>query len=110
MVNLTQNFGIRHSKTPRYYPQSDPRERCNRSTKTAIEVYLGKDHKEWDENLDDLQFALNTKKNSSTGFTSAFLNFGRELEPIQTLNKDLVNTLANRLNGRFMLQREPSVK
>ena len=41
--------------------------------------------------LDDLQFALNTSKHASTGFTPAFLNFRRELEPIQTLNKDLGN-------------------
>ena len=45
----------------------------------------------WDENLDNLQFTLNTSKHSSTGFTPDFLNFGRILEPIQTLNKDLVN-------------------
>ena len=44
-----------------------------------------------DENLYDLQFALNASKNSSTGFTLAFFNFGRGLEPIQTLNKDLVD-------------------
>ena len=43
------------------------------------------------ENLEDLQFALNTSKHASTGFTPAFLNFGRELEPIQTLKKDLIN-------------------
>ena len=91
MVKLTQNFGIRHSKTPRYHPQSNPTERCNRSIKTAIKAYLEKDHKEWDKNLDDLQFALNTSKHASTGFTPAFLNFRRELEPIQTLNKDLIN-------------------
>ena len=91
MVKLIQNFGIRHSKTPRYHPQSNPTERCNRSIKTAIKAYLEKDHKEWDKNLDDLQFALNTSKHASTGFTPAFPNFGRELEPIQTLNKDLLN-------------------
>ena len=84
---------MRHSKTPRYHPQSNPIERCNRSIKTAIKAYLEKDHREWDENLDDLQFALNASKHASTGFTPAFLNFGRELEPIQTLKEDLINAL-----------------
>ena len=79
MVKLTQNFGIRHWKTPRYHPQSNPTERCNRSIKTAIKASLEKDHKEWDENLDYLQFALNTSKHASTGFTPAFLHFGRVL-------------------------------
>ena len=87
MVKLTQHFVIRHSKTP----QSNPTERFNRSIKTAIQAYLEKNYKEWDENLDDLQFAMNTSKHSSTGFTPAFLNFGRKLEPTQTLNKDLVD-------------------
>ena len=91
MVKLTQNFEIRHSKTPRYHPQSNSTEICNRSIKTAIKAYLKKDHNKWDENLDDLQFALNTSKHASTGFTPTFLKFGRELEPIQTLNKDLIN-------------------
>ena len=52
---------------------------------------LRKRSQRWDKNLDDLQFTLNTSKYASTGFTPAFLNFGRELEPIQTLNKDLIN-------------------
>ena len=91
VVKLMQNFGFRHSKAPRYHPESNITERCNRSIKTAIKAYLEKDHREWDENLDDLQFALNTSKHASTGFTPAFFNFGRELEPIQTLNKDLIN-------------------
>ena len=56
-----------------------------------MKAYLEKDHKEWDKNLDDLQFALNTSKDASTGITPAFLNFGRKLEPIQTLKKDLIN-------------------
>ena len=50
MVKLRQNFGIRHSKTPRYHPQSNPTEGCNRSTKMAIKAYLEKYHKEWDKN------------------------------------------------------------
>ena len=58
MVKLTQNFGIRHSKTPRYHPQSIPTERCNRSIKTAIKADFEKNHKECDGKLDDLQFAL----------------------------------------------------
>ena len=46
MVKLTQNFGIRHSKTPRYHPQSNPTERCNRSIKTAIKAFLEKGNEE----------------------------------------------------------------
>ena len=33
---------------------------------------------------------MNTSKHASTGFTPAFLNFGRESEPIQTFNKDFI--------------------
>ena len=93
MVELTRNFGIGHSKTPRYDPQPNPTETCNTSIKIAIKAYLEKNHKEWDAKLYDLQFSLNTSKHSSTEFTQAVLNFGRELETIQEAKTSFANIL-----------------
>lgn len=39
--------------------------------------------------MDDLQFALDTRKHSSMGFTLVFFNLGRELQAVQSLDKDL---------------------
>ena len=47
------------------------------------------DHATWDDNIDDLQLAINTSKNASTQYTPAFLNLGRELQPLQSLRKNL---------------------
>ena len=40
---------------------------------------IKKSQKTWDVHLAELQFAYNTANNSTTGFSPAYLNFGREL-------------------------------
>lgn len=42
-----------------------------------IKQYVKEDHRVWDENLPELQFAINTAAQDSTGFSPAQLNFGR---------------------------------
>ena len=54
---LTEKFGIRHTKTPKYYPQENFTERYNRA---GIE----NNHATWEDNVDDLQIAINTGKNA----------------------------------------------
>lgn len=88
---LSEKFAIRHVTTPRYFPLANPTERYNRTIKTVIRAFL-EEHNSWDVNLDDVQFALNTSKNSSTNFTPAFLNLGRELQPVQTLKSEIENS------------------
>jgi len=44
-----------------------------------IAQYVGKNHRHWDRQILTLQFAYNTAKHDSTGYTPAFLNHGREL-------------------------------
>ncbi|EFA06500.1 Retrovirus-related Pol polyprotein from transposon 412-like Protein [Tribolium castaneum] len=65
---------------PNYHPQANPSERINRVAKTAIRCYL-KDstHQEWDANLSKVGFALRTAVHEVTGYSPAYLNFGREL-------------------------------
>ena len=82
---LTEKFGIRHTKTPRYYPQVNPTEGYNRTIKEIIRAYIQEDYTTWNENVYDLQFAINTSKNSSTQYTPAFLNLVRDLQPLQSL-------------------------
>lgn len=54
MREMSNKLGIRHSFTPKYYPQPNPTERTNRSIKKVIKAYLGKEHNVWDQNIDDL--------------------------------------------------------
>lgn len=88
---LTKKFAIRHTKTLKYYPQEKPTELYNRTIKRITKTYLENDYSIWDEHTDDLQFAISSSKKSSAQFTSAFSNLSCELEPLQSLRKNIKN-------------------
>ncbi|XP_064479174.1 uncharacterized protein K02A2.6-like [Ornithodoros turicata] len=71
-------LSIRHKKTSPYHPQANITERVNRNIKMMI-VTLTSRHKDWDARLTEIGFATRTTENRSTGFTPAYLNFGREI-------------------------------
>lgn len=63
-----------------YSPQCDFVERTNRTVGTAIRSFIkDNDHTDWDKELDKISHALNTARHEVTGYTPAFLNFGRHL-------------------------------
>ncbi|KMQ83046.1 reverse ribonuclease integrase, partial [Lasius niger] len=79
LENLLTTFGIQHRVTPPYTPQCNPVERANRTFKTMVAQYVGKNQKTWDEHITALQYAYNTAWHEATGHTPAYLNHGREL-------------------------------
>ncbi|XP_044765594.1 uncharacterized protein LOC123321871 isoform X1 [Coccinella septempunctata] len=70
-----------------------PVERANRTLKTMIAQFCGKNQRTWDEHLKELTFAINSARQESTGYTPAFLNFGREM---RSPNAKYVAEMANR--------------
>lgn len=44
-----------------------------------VAQYVGKDQRNWDTNIEALQFAYNTAVHDATGYIPAYLNHGREL-------------------------------
>ncbi|XP_014250359.1 uncharacterized protein LOC106667146 [Cimex lectularius] len=50
--------------------------------------YLGVDDGKWDMYLSEITFALNSSAHASTGYSPAFINFGRELRQPNTLRSD----------------------
>lgn len=84
---FAEEHGIIHTTVPPYHPQANPVERVNRVLKTMIVSYIKKDHRAWDENLSEFRFAYNTAFHSSLGTSPAFLNLGRELEPVNSLSR-----------------------
>jgi Integrase core domain len=62
-----------------YHPQVNPTERVNRVMKTMIASYVKDNHRNWDRNLSQLGCAIRTATHEVTGYTPAFLNFGREI-------------------------------
>ncbi|XP_025268292.1 uncharacterized protein K02A2.6-like [Camponotus floridanus] len=82
---FAEEHGITHTTVPPYHPQANPVERVNRVIKTMITAFLESDHREWDLHLAEFRFAYNTAYHTSLHATPAFLNFGREPQPINTV-------------------------
>lgn len=64
--------------TPRYSPQCNFVERINKTVGTAIRCFV-REHKTWDKELPKIRQAINTARHEVTGYTPAFLNFGRHV-------------------------------
>lgn len=64
---------------PRYHPQVNQTERLNRDIVRAVASYVRSDHRKWDQNISEIQCALNTAVHASTKFTPFYLNHGREM-------------------------------
>ena len=84
---LAEEFNIIHTTTPPYHPQANPVERVNRILKTMIISYIEKDHNTWDQHLSEFQFAYNSAYHTSLKSSPAFLNFGRDPVPKNSLRK-----------------------
>lgn len=82
--------GIWHQLTPPYSPQCNSTERANRVVKTMVKMTIKKDQRKWDEFLPEIQFAVNTAIQDSSGFSPAELNFGRQLRSSNTLFDEIL--------------------
>lgn len=77
--NLVKEYRSKIWYTAKYHAQANFVERSNRTIGAAIRSYIQKDHKYWDRNISKIGFALRTAKHEVTGYSPAFLNFGRVL-------------------------------
>lgn len=73
---------------PRYHPQVNQAERAIRNIVCTISSYVKDNHRKWDENLCEIQCALNTAVNESTKFSPYFLVHGREMYVDGNLHKN----------------------
>ena len=74
--------------TLRYYPQANPVEHVNRTVKTMVMSYAEENHRSWDEKLNELAFAYNTARHSSTKRSPAMLIYGRQPDQRKTLRPE----------------------
>ena len=77
--------GVTHTTIPPYHAQANPVERVNRTKKTMS--YLENSHRDWDLQIPELRYAYNTAVQESTGWSPAFLNFGRQPPPPISLRR-----------------------
>lgn len=76
---LLESHGMSLQLTPRYHPSTNPTERSNRVIKTLVTAFLKDNQRDWDEKIPEFQFAINSVMHEVTGFTPAFMTFGREI-------------------------------
>ena len=62
-------------------------ERKNRHLKTRLNILFGNEHPSWPEKLPSIRFAMNKVACSGTGWSVAYLTFGRELFAPQSTPK-----------------------
>lgn len=75
--NLARQYGVQKIWfSPRYSPQCNFVERNNKTIGTTIRCYID-DHINWDKELPKIRHAINTAKHEVTGYSPAFLNYGR---------------------------------
>lgn len=89
MQQVAYFLEIQQSFTPFYHPESNPVERKNRDLKTQLAILVQERHREWPEHLPAIRFAMNSTRCSSTGYSAAYLTFGRELRSPNDVKHDL---------------------
>jgi transposase InsO family protein len=72
-------YGVKQAFTSLYHPQPNQAERVIRTAKSMMAMSIRESHREWDENLPHIAMALRTATSESTGYTPAFLMFGRQM-------------------------------
>lgn len=70
-------YGVKHFKTAYYNPKANSTEIYNKSINNAVRSYIEENHDRWDENLNEIAFALNQNINSTTKMSPFYANFGR---------------------------------
>lgn len=81
--DLCEAHNICHSLTLPHWTQANLVEGTNRAIKALVNIYLGRHHSDWDTYFRDALNVPNTVPHSSLGNLSpAFLNFCRELRPL----------------------------
>lgn len=82
-----KEFNVKLHHTPVYCPQVNEVERYNKNLKTCLSIFARESHQDWDVNLRYILFALRTTPSETTGYSPAFLTFGRELKsPFELFN------------------------
>ena len=80
-LNSLLNIELRLSSA--FHPQTDgATERANRTMTQMLRQCVGPKQKDWATKLPAIEFAMNSARSSTTGFTPFFLNYGRNPSPL----------------------------
>lgn len=75
--SFTSLLGTKLNMSTANHPQTDGQtERANRTLEDMLRAYVSPMHSDWDEHLSAAEFAYNSSKQASTGYTPFELNYG----------------------------------
>jgi hypothetical protein len=78
---LWSQLGTKLVMSTAYHPQTDGQtERANRTLEEMLRSYVEWRQTDWDEHLSVLEMAYNNSKQTSTGFSPFYLNYGQEVQ------------------------------
>jgi hypothetical protein len=85
---LWKLLGTTLDKSTAYHPETDGQtERANRTIEDILRAYVDSRQNDWDQHLTGVEIAYNNSKQSSTGFTPYYLNYGQHpFFPLSLLN------------------------
>ena len=87
--SMLEEYGVQHITKPPYHPQANPVERSNCTLKAMISTFVGADHRNWDTHIHEFRHAVNTATQASTKVSPAYLNFGRQPQPVKSLRREV---------------------
>ena len=75
---LWKQLGTKLAMSTAYHPQTDGQtERANRTIEEMLRAYINTKQNDWDDYLAAIEIAYNNSKQTSTGFSPFFLNYGQ---------------------------------
>jgi len=87
-------FKIRQRTAQVHAPYCNPVERTNKTIKTMIAQYVDRNHR----HIRALHYAYNTARHEATGYTPAYLNYGREHSPLPETRRRRTGTTPPEVN------------
>ena len=105
--DMCTQLHIQARKTVAYRPQGNPTEIRNKSIKQCL-ISLTERHRDWDKRIPEIAFALRSAVHSTTGYSPAYLTYGREMRYPWDVERNASNktpadmhNFANSLRERF---------
>ncbi|XP_065369018.1 uncharacterized protein LOC135961445 [Calliphora vicina] len=103
------SYGVKHTYTAVYSPQSNASERVNRSVIAGIRSYLKHDHKMWDEHLSQISCALRNSYHQSIHCSPYHAVFGFDMVTHGS-TYELLNNLRLLNEPTYQLSRDDNLK
>jgi hypothetical protein len=96
---LWKQLGTKLAMSTAYHPQTDGQtERANRTLEEMLRAYVNTKQDDWDRHLTAVEIAYNNSKQTSTGFSPFYLNYGQHPSiPIRSIVA--VDTTSNSNNS-----------